>query len=97
MSTDRELPPLPEPERERFEAFMAQRNSKGVARRESMFDLLPDGTYAHDHVQRHWWTWQNANRAYAALIAEDCAIVGRIAQLEGRLVDDAIRARYKAE
>jgi hypothetical protein len=28
--------------------------------RECDFTRLEDGSYASDHVQRHWWTWQCA-------------------------------------
>lgn len=53
-------------EQQKFEVyFLASRKSKGKGRRVS-FDLLPDGTYADDHTQRHWWTWQNAWQARAA-------------------------------
>lgn len=46
--------------REGFEAFfLASRKSKGKDRRPN-FERLADGTYMDDHVQRHWWTWQNA-------------------------------------
>jgi hypothetical protein len=68
--TKTELPPLPEPERERFEAFHGPRKSKGVAHREAMFRRRPDGSYVCDSVQRHWWTWQNARTALAPLEAE---------------------------
>lgn len=51
--------------REAFEAyFSGSRKSKGAGRSVS-FDLLPDNTYADDHTQRHWWTWQNALAAQA--------------------------------
>lgn len=46
-----------------FEAyFAASRKSKGTGRRAN-FDTMEDGTYADDHTQRHWWTWQNARAA----------------------------------
>lgn len=53
--------------REQFEAFFADsRRSRGVAKRPT-FERRPDDTYADDHTQRHWWTWQQALRAPAAL------------------------------
>jgi len=59
----------PNTDRERFEQFHGQRRSKGAGWRERVFDRLPDGTYADDSVQRHWWTWQNALEAQAAELA----------------------------
>jgi hypothetical protein len=53
-------------EREAFERYFAEsRKSKGVARRPT-FDRMADDTYADDHTQRHWWTWQNARAALRA-------------------------------
>lgn len=53
--------------REAFERwFLESRKSKGASRRPT-FERMEDGTYADDHTQRHWWTWQNAQ---AARIAE---------------------------
>lgn len=47
-------------ERERFERyFVDSRRSRGAKKRTDM-SRLDDGTYADDHVQRHWWTWQQA-------------------------------------
>lgn len=46
--------------RQQFEAFfLASRSNKGAKRRPT-FERLPDDTYADDHTQRHWWTWQQA-------------------------------------
>lgn len=46
--------------REAFEAYFAEsRRNKGPSKRPT-FALLFDGTYADDHTQRHWWTWQQA-------------------------------------
>jgi hypothetical protein len=79
VSTDRELPPLPEP---------INKGSTG-------FGQLWTPLYTADQM-----------RAYAALIAEDCAkLVGEMALRESTLgrsfalkdASDAIRARYKAE
>jgi len=48
---------MTETQREAFEAyFLDSRKSK----RKPNFARLPDGTYADDHTQRHWWTWQKA-------------------------------------
>jgi hypothetical protein len=60
----------PNTDRERFEQFHGQRRSKGAGWRERVFDRMPDGTYADDSVQRHWWTWQNALEAQAAELAK---------------------------
>lgn len=53
-------------EREQFEAFHARRKCKGQAWRDRLFQKLPDGTYVDDSVQRHWWTWQNAQASAQA-------------------------------
>lgn len=46
--------------REAFEEWFADsRRSRGAKRRPN-FNTLSDGTYADDHTQRHWWTWQTA-------------------------------------
>lgn len=46
-----------------FERYFAtSRKSKGAGRDVS-FSMRPDGTYADDHTQRHWWTWQQAQAA----------------------------------
>lgn len=53
---------LIETSRPRFEAyFLTSRRSRGVGRKPCL-QRLPDGTYATDHTQRHWWTWQQAIR-----------------------------------
>lgn len=47
-------------DRAAFERYFAEsRKSKGPSRRPT-FERLADGTYADDHTQRHWWTWQQA-------------------------------------
>lgn len=49
-----------EAERAKFEAyFAASRRSRGAGKGPT-FARLGDGTYAEDHTQRHWWTWQQA-------------------------------------
>ena len=51
------------PKRAAFERYFAEsRKSKGKDRRPT-FERLADGTYADDHTQRHWWTWQQAMAA----------------------------------
>lgn len=58
------------PNREQFETyFYGSRHSDGVEKRKHLLDRLPDDTYANDHTQRHWWTWQNAVRALGAIEA----------------------------
>lgn len=48
------------PNREAFEMwFASSRRSRGAGKRPT-FARLPDDTYADDHTQRHWWTWQCA-------------------------------------
>lgn len=50
-------------DRAAFERYFAtSRKSKGAGRRPT-FERRDDDTYADDHTQRHWWTWQNALRA----------------------------------
>lgn len=44
-------------ERPAFEAWFAYSRASSAAR-ERMFAQLGDGSYADDHTQRHWWTWQ---------------------------------------
>jgi hypothetical protein len=61
--------------REAFERwFFESRKSKGASRRPT-FERMEDGTYADNHTQRHFWTWQNAQ---AARIAELEAEVERL-------------------
>lgn len=68
-----ELGPMP-PERAAFERyFSASRKSKGAWRAVN-FARLQDGTYADDHTQRHWWTWQNALNTCNALGEPDMAM-----------------------
>lgn len=51
----------PDPERAAFEAdFAESRRGRGVAKRPT-FERLGDDTYADDHTQRHWWTWQKGS------------------------------------
>ncbi len=45
--------------RDAFEAFF--RDSRSSKRRPT-FERLADDTYADDHTQRHWWTWQQASQ-----------------------------------
>jgi hypothetical protein len=60
------------PDREAFERYFAgSRKSKGAGRKPT-FARLQDGTYADDHTQRHWWTWQNASSARNAMPTEPC-------------------------
>jgi hypothetical protein len=60
------------PERAAFERYFAtSRKSKGAGRSQN-FARLQDGTYADDHTQRHWWTWQNALNSCNALLNEPC-------------------------
>ena len=48
-------------ERAEFEKYYREsRKSKGKDRMLVAFNMLGDGTYAVDSVQRHWWTWQQA-------------------------------------
>jgi len=55
-------------ERLHFEVWFADsRRNRGAKKRPS-FEQLSDGTYADDHTQRHWWTWQTAQRQAAAEI-----------------------------
>ena len=62
------------PERAAFERyFSASRKSKGAGRGVN-FARLQDGTYADDHTQRHWWTWQNALNTCNALGEPDMAM-----------------------
>jgi hypothetical protein len=50
-------------DRAAFEAYFADsRRSKGPSKRPT-FARLPDDTYADDHTQRHWWTWQQSRAA----------------------------------
>ncbi len=66
------LPQGPESERAAFERYFAtSRKSKGAGRSPD-FARLQDGTYADDHTQRHWWTWQNALNSCNALLNEPC-------------------------
>lgn len=47
--------------RDQFEAFILRsRGGRGIKKMAELLDRLPDDTYAQDHVQRHWWTWQQA-------------------------------------
>lgn len=52
-------------DRDAFERFHGARKNKGLKKAAQRFERLPDGTYADDSVQRHWWTWQNARAALA--------------------------------
>lgn len=54
-----------EGEREAFEQFMSHsRRNKGVKKAAELLNKFDDGTYINDHVQRHWWTWQQATLAF---------------------------------
>ena len=46
--------------REAFESFFVESRRGRGARKVPTFERLEDGTYADDHTQRHWWTWQKA-------------------------------------
>lgn len=52
------------------EFFLESRRGRG-RKHLPTFALLPDGTYADDHTQRHWWTWQRASLA----MREACALI----------------------
>ena len=51
--------------RDDFERFHGSRKNKGLKKAAQRFERMPDGTYADDSVQRHWWTWQNSRAALA--------------------------------
>lgn len=51
--------PAPVDEREAFEAHWTWRKPAS----ECDLTRRDDGTYAHEHVQRHWWTWQCSRAA----------------------------------
>jgi hypothetical protein len=54
-------------EREAFEAFMSHsRRNKGLKKAEQLLNKFEDGTYINEHVQRHWWTWQQARKTASA-------------------------------
>ncbi|MDQ0068318.1 hypothetical protein J2W34_000092 [Variovorax boronicumulans] len=62
-------PPTPSAgqEREAFEAFMRDsRRNRGVKKAAELLNRFEDGTYINEHVQRHWWTWQQARAALAS-------------------------------
>lgn len=69
-------------ERQKFEAFFADSRRNRGAKKRPNFDTLADGTYADEHTQRHWWTWQSARRAGQGSPAVD----------REELLGDAIRA-----
>lgn len=46
--------------RECFERFFSDSRRNRGAKHPPSFDRRDDGTYADDHTQRHWWTWQQA-------------------------------------
>ncbi len=49
-----------DPRRGAFEFFFAySRRGRGPSKVPT-FERLGDDTYADDHTQRHWWTWQRA-------------------------------------
>ncbi|CAN5766389.1 hypothetical protein BH09PSE5_BH09PSE5_08390 [soil metagenome] len=55
-----------------FEAFfLDSRNDRGIKARERLLIRLSDGTYAEDHTQRHWWTWQKAIEAGRSSAADE--------------------------
>ena len=52
--------------RAEFETFFAEsRRGRGPSKAPT-FQRLQDGTYADDHTQRHWWTWQQSRKALEA-------------------------------
>ena len=54
-------------EREAFEQFMSHsRRNRGVKKAAELLNKFDDGTYISEHVQRHWWTWQQSRVALAA-------------------------------
>jgi hypothetical protein len=58
----------PLPDRAAFELyFAASRSNRGPSKRPT-FARLGDGTYADDHTQRHWWTWQQAMECAATTV-----------------------------
>lgn len=91
------------PERAAFERyFAASRKSKGAGRTPN-FARLQDGTYADDHTQRHWWTWQNALNTCNALgepsMAMKAAGVTALYKASGDELEatgDEIAAAYRA-
>ena len=66
----------PDPERAAFERyFSSSRKSKGAGRRPT-FERLGDGTYADNHTQRHWLTWQKSQENSRAA-QDDAYVCGR--------------------
>ena len=61
MTTDRDA------NRAAFEAYFASSRVGKSPRHRPTFTRLGDGTYADDHTQRHWWTWQQASQAAAEI------------------------------
>jgi FMN phosphatase YigB (HAD superfamily) len=59
------------PMREQFEAYFADSRRNRGAKKRPNFDVCSDGTYADDHTQRHWWTWQQALRAAREAVAAE--------------------------
>lgn len=51
--------------RAQFEAYFSNSRRGRIGKKIPAFQRLPDGTYADDSTQRHWWTWQNAALAAA--------------------------------
>lgn len=52
-------------ERAAFEQFMSHsRRNKDVKKAAELLNKFEDGTYINEHVQRHWWTWQQATLAF---------------------------------
>ncbi len=59
-------------ERAAFEQwFSDSRRNRGTSHTARMFDRREDDTYADDHTQRHWWTWQQARASIAAAPAPE--------------------------
>lgn len=56
-----------DPVRASFEVYFIQSRRNRGAHKRPTFERLPDGTYADDHIQRHWWTWQNACKVPAGM------------------------------
>jgi hypothetical protein len=84
--------------RDEFERwFLESRKSKGASHRPT-FERMEDGTYADNHTQRHWWTWQNAQAArideLEAEVAEQARLNGMGAERELALIGqrDQLRA-----
>jgi len=60
--------------REAFEQFMSHsRRNRGVKKAAELLNKFDDGTYINEHVQRHWWTWQQARAALSGWLPIETA------------------------